>query len=403
MVNSVRCPSGRTTAIQAAVDQLLQFDQLDALFPVRVYQTGSGTSTNMNANEVVAQWANRDLDDDDALHPNDDVNKGQSSNDVIPSAIHVSTALAIDQTLIPAIEVLIEHIERRASEHEHTVKTGRTHLMDAVPITIAQEFRAWRDQLRACLTRLEHGVSQLKGLPLGGTAVGTGLNAPLGYAEAAVDALNEALGFDFECASNPFLGIGSQDVAVSVSGGLKTVAIALLKIANDLRWMGSGPTAGLGELTLQTLQPGSSIMPGKVNPVIPEAVAMACTQVIGHDTAITVAGQSSSFQLNVMLPLIATNLLESVDLLVTSAQSLAHQVFETLTVNVDHLQRVAEQNAVVITALNDILGYDTAAALVRRSYETGAPVLELVAEHLGEDLDTVTQRVNLLRMTSNQD
>lgn len=350
----------------------------DAHFPVDVFQTGSGTSSNMNANEVVAALANRR--GKSRVHPNDHVNLGQSSNDVIPSAIQVSVALATTQDLLPALRHLRKTIERRGLKLSKVVKTGRTHLMDAMPLTLAQELSGWSAQLRSAQERIEDSLKRVLRLPLGGTAVGTGINADPKFAKRAVAALNKRSGVKFISADNLFEGIASQDAAVELSGQLNTLAVALMKIGNDLRWMNSGPLAGLGEIELPALQPGSSIMPGKVNPVIPEALCMVCAQVMGQHLTITIAGQSGNFQLNVMLPVIAHNLLQSIALLAAAMRQLADAAIAGLRVREDRLTQALARNPVLVTALNPVIGYEAAAKIAKQAYAQGRPVLEVAKE-----------------------
>ncbi|QQP97332.1 class II fumarate hydratase [Lysobacter enzymogenes] len=353
----------------------------DAQFPIDVYQTGSGTSSNMNANEVIATLATRA--GKHAIHPNDHVNLGQSSNDVVPTAIRVSAALAVHESLLPALKHLRKTIERRAKELGKTVKTGRTHLMDAMPLTFGQEFGAWAAQLDSAQQRIEDALKRLRRLPIGGTAIGTGINADPRFGKAVAKALSVAGGVRFESAADKFEGLAAQDDAVELSGQLSALAVALTKIANDLRWMNSGPLAGLGEIELPALQPGSSIMPGKVNPVIPEALAMVCAQVMGHHTAITIAGQSGNFQLNVMLPLIAYDLLDSIRLLARAMPLLADSAIAGLKVREAHVREALDRNPILVTALNPIIGYEKAAAIAKRAYKEGRPVLEIAAQDSG--------------------
>jgi fumarate hydratase class II len=353
----------------------------DREFPVDIYQTGSGTSSNMNANEVIATLASRSAGK--PVHPNDDVNLGQSSNDVIPTAIRVSAHLAVTGELLPAIKHLRTTIDRRAKGLSKVVKTGRTHLMDAMPLTLAQEFGAWSAQLASAQARIEDSLKRLRRLPIGGTAIGTGINADPRFGKAMAKALSAQSKIKFESAENKFEGIASQDDPVELSGQLNALAVALMKIANDLRWMNSGPLAGLGEIELPALQPGSSIMPGKVNPVVPEATCMACAQVMGHHTAITVAGQSGNFQLNVMLPLIAANLLDGIGLLASSMQQLADTTIKDLKPRKDNLAGPLARNPVLVTALNPVIGYEKAAAIAKRAYKEGRPVLDVALEDSG--------------------
>jgi fumarate hydratase class II len=351
----------------------------DAHFPVDVFQTGSGTSTNMNANEVIAHLATQ-YSGGLAVHPNDHVNRSQSSNDVIPTAIHVGAALALAESLLPALKELSETIARKAADVGDTVKTGRTHLMDAMPLTLGQEMGAWRAQVEDGIARLHATRPRLHALALGGTAVGTGINAPPEFAARAAALLSRQTGLDLQPGRNLFAAIAAQDTAVETSGQLRTVAVTLMKIANDLRWMNSGPLAGLGEIVLPALQPGSSIMPGKVNAVAPEAVAMACAQVIGNDVTVSVAGQSGAFQLNVMLPLIAYNLLQSVELLAASARLIGRSAIAGFTVNVARISVALERNPMLVTALAPVIGYDRAAAIARRALAEGRPIAEVAAE-----------------------
>jgi fumarate hydratase class II len=347
-------------------------------FPVDVFQTGSGTSSNMNANEVVATLASQRLGA--AVNANDHVNASQSSNDVVPSAIHVAAALALQQQLLPALDHLAHTIAVKAKATQGHVKTGRTHLMDAMPVRMGQALQGWATQVRAAALGLRAQLPALQHLALGGTAVGTGVNADPRFAPRCCALLAEATGQPFVPGTDRFALMGAQDVAVAVSGGLKTLAVALTKVANDLRWMNSGPLAGLGEIALPALQPGSSIMPGKVNPVIPEAAAMVAAQVIGNDAAITVAGQSGNFELNVMLPLVARNLLESTQLLANVSRLLADKAIAGFTVNEARLQDALARNPILVTALNPLIGYDRAAEIAKQAYREGRPIIDVAAE-----------------------
>ena len=355
--------------------------ELDTQFPIDVFQTGSGTSSNMNANEVIAAVASRD--GKVRIHPNDHVNLGQSSNDVIPTAIRVSAQLATVELLLPALKHLRSAIDRRARALGKITKTGRTHLMDAMPLTFAQEFGAWSAQLVSAQARIDDSLKRLRRLPIGGTAIGTGINADPRFGRAMAKALSTLAGTRFESAENKFEGLAAQDDAVELSGQLSALAVALMKIANDLRWMNSGPLAGLGEIELPALQPGSSIMPGKVNPVIPEAVAMVCAQVMGHHTAITVAGQSGNFQLNVMLPLIAFDLLDSIRLLANAMRLLADNAIAGIKVSERRVREALGRNPILVTALNPIIGYEKAAAIAKQAYKEGRPVLEVALQLSG--------------------
>lgn len=353
----------------------------DAHFPVDVFQTGSGTSTNMNANEVIARLASIERGKD--LHPNDDVNRSQSSNDVIPTCIHISAALEVAEKLLPALKHLAITIETKSCDLSDTVKTGRTHLMDAMPVTMCQELRAWATQIRYSTERLDSCQNRLCELAIGGTAVGTGINAPEGFGAKVANILAEMTGIQFVPKKNYFEALSCQDTAVELSGHLKTLAVSLMKISNDLRWMNSGPLTGLGEIILPTLQPGSSIMPGKVNPVIPESVAMVCAQVMGNDTTITVAGQSGNFQLNVMLPVIAANLTQSLELLANSCTALADKAIKGFEVNDEHLTSALERNPVLVTALNEKIGYAKGAEIAKQAYAEKRPVMEVALEQSG--------------------
>jgi fumarate hydratase, class II len=350
----------------------------DAHFPIDIFQTGSGTSTNMNANEVIAHLASRRLGR--VVHPNDDVNMGQSSNDVIPTAIHVGAALAIHSQLQPALAHACDALRTREGQLAQVVKTGRTHLMDAMPITLGQELSGWRTQLENGQARLKAVEPRLLALAQGGTAVGTGINAHPQFGSLFCAELTAITGITFVPSRNYFESLSTQDTAVELSGQLKVIAVSVMKMANDLRWMNSGPLAGLGEIALPALQPGSSIMPGKVNPVIPEAAAMVAAEVIGNDAAITIAGQSGNFQLNVMLPLIAYNLLESIRLLANVVQALADRAIAGFTVNEPRLQEALERNPILVTALNSIIGYEKGAAIAKKAYAQGLPIREMAQQ-----------------------
>ena len=366
-------------------------------FPVDVFQTGSGTSTNMNANEVIATLASRQLGR--TVHPNDHVNCSQSSNDVIPTAIHVSAELALDDSLMPALLRLQTGIASREETLGDSVKTGRTHLMDAMPISLAQELSGWRAQLCQAGERIDACRSQLCQVAQGGTAVGTGINADPQFAARFCHHLSAISGCSFGPADNYFAAMASQDIAVGLSGQLRSLAVALMKIANDLRWMNSGPLSGLGEIKLNPLQPGSSIMPGKVNPVIPEAVAMAVAQVIGNDGAIALAGQSGNFQLNVMLPVIAHNLLQSITLLSNCCLSLTEKCIVDFEVNTQNIEANLARNPILVTALNRKIGYSRAAEIARRSYQEGRPVLEVALEMTDLPHDELAELLDPKRLT----
>jgi len=365
-------------AIIKACNKLLNDDELIRHFPLDVFQTGSGTSTNMNANEVIAYLASKNLGK--PVSANDEVNAGQSSNDVIPSSIHISAALQVTHELLPAFKHLLATLAEKSRQVHPFIKTGRTHLMDAMPVRLSQVLDGWSAQINANIRHLEALLPSLLQLAQGGTAVGTGVNAHPQFSEKFCAQLNQLTGLSFCPGDNLFALIGSQDTAVALSGLLKTSAVSLMKIANDLRWMNSGPLAGLGEIALPALQPGSSIMPGKVNPVIPEAVAMVCAQVIGNDTAITIGGQSGNFELNVMLPLIARNLLESIQLLTNSSRLLADKAISGFTVNQERLREALSRNPILVTALNPRIGYLKAAEIAKQAYQEGRPIIEVALE-----------------------
>lgn len=346
-------------------------------FPIDVFQTGSGTSSNMNANEVIARLATKALGS--PVHANDHVNMSQSSNDSIPSAIHIAAALELTQKLLPALEHLAATIEAKAREVAGIVKTGRTHLMDAMPVRLDQELGGWAAQVRADARRLQSVLPRLTGLAQGGTAVGTGINAHAEFGAAFAAVLAKQTGVAFHPAENYFEALSSQDTAVELSGQLKTTAVSIMKIANDLRWMNSGPLAGLSEIALPDLQPGSSIMPGKVNPVIPEAAAMVAAQVIGNDGTITIAGQSGNFQLNVMLPVVALNLLQSIELLANVSSALADAAIKGFKVNKAKLDDALERNPILVTALNPVIGYEKGAAIAKQAYKEGRAIRDVAA------------------------
>ena len=350
----------------------------DEHFPIDVFQTGSGTSSNMNANEVISHLATAALGA--TVHPNDHVNMSQSSNDVIPTCVHVSAALAIHQQLMPALQHLSEVLEAKADETRDIVKTGRTHLMDAMPVTLGQEIDAWRSQVEHGAERINDTMKRLTALAQGGTAVGTGINAHPKFGRKVAVLLEEKTGVPFKVADNLFQSLSSQDAAVETSGQLRALAVSLTKIANDLRWMNSGPLAGIGEIALPALQPGSSIMPGKVNPVIPEAMAMVCAQVIGNDATIAIGGQSGNFQLNVMLPVVAYNLLQSIEILSTASVVLADSAIAGFTVNHDNINKALGRNPILVTALNPVIGYELGAAVAKKAYAEGRAVKEVAKE-----------------------
>lgn len=367
----------RRRAISSICDDVINGKLMDQ-FPLDVFQTGSATSTNMNANEVIANLASREAGD--KVHPNDHVNMSQSSNDVIPTTIHVSAALSCHQDLIPAINHLISAINQKAESLEDIVTTGRTHLMDAMPVSLGQELSGWSAQLQSALSHIEDSLPEIHQLAIGGTAVGTGINADESFGALVAAQLSHSTGLSFKVANNRFASLSSQDAAVALSGQLKTLATALMKIANDLRWMNSGPLAGIGEIALPALQPGSSIMPGKVNPVIPEATAMVCAQVIGNDVTITIAGQSGNFQLNVMLPLVAFNLLQSIEILSNVSRLLADKAIAGFTVNQEKINSALAKNPILVTALNTVIGYELGAKIAKTAYAEGRAVIDVAVD-----------------------
>ncbi|WP_199486966.1 class II fumarate hydratase [Actinomadura logoneensis] len=350
----------------------------DDQFPIDVFQTGSGTSSNMNTNEVVATLATERLGRD--VHPNDHVNASQSSNDVFPSSIHIAATAAVVNDLIPALRHLEASLGRKADEFAEVVKSGRTHLMDATPVTLGQEFGGYAAQVRHGVERLEAVLPRLAELPLGGTAVGTGINTPPGFAARVIAEVARATGLPLTEARDHFEAQGARDGLVEASGALKTIAVSLTKIANDLRWMGSGPRAGLAEIRLPDLQPGSSIMPGKVNPVVPEAVAQVAAQVIGNDAAIAFGGASGNFELNVMLPMLARNILESVTLLANASRLLADRTVDGIEANVDRAREYAESSPSIVTPLNRYLGYEEAAKVAKQALAERRTIREVVVE-----------------------
>ena len=356
----------------------------DGDFPIDIYQTGSGTSTNMNANEVISNRAIQILGGEvgskSPVHPNDHVNMGQSSNDVIPTAIHVAAYLEVIEALLPALHHLHAALLDKSVAFDDALKTGRTHLMDAMPVRLGQEFGGYAAQVKAGIERVEASLPRLAELALGGTAVGTGINALPGFAAAVAVRLSEITGAPFREADNHFAAQASMDACVELSGQLKAVAVSLMKISNDLRWMNSGPIAGLGEIVLPALQPGSSIMPGKINPVIPEAMTMVCAQVFGNDQVVTIAGQSGTFELNVMLPVLARNLLESITLLANASRVLADLAIAGLVANRDKMLYLVDKNPILVTALNPVIGYDKAAQAAKKAYAEGRTVKEVVVE-----------------------
>ena len=369
----------------------------DAHFPLDIFQTGSGTSTNMNANEVIATLASRILGR--GVHANDHVNMGQSSNDVVPSAIHLSAYLSVVEELLPALGQLQQTLDAKAGQVDDIVTTGRTHLMDAMPIRLSQELGGWSNQVDKGQRRLRDALARLAELALGGTAVGTGINAHPEFGERMAAKLAEMTGQPFKTSENYFESLSSQDAAVELSGQLKTVATSLMKMANDLRWMNSGPIAGIGEIELPALQPGSSIMPGKINPVIPEAVAMVAAQVTGNDVTITIGGQSGSFQLNVMLPVIAYNLLQSISILAGASRLLADRAIAGFAVNAERISGLVDRNPILVTALNPVIGYELGAQIAKTAYAQGRTLKEVALEMTDLSADELEELLDPRKLT----
>ncbi|MFF3899453.1 class II fumarate hydratase [[Kitasatospora] papulosa] len=374
----------------------------DEHFPVDVFQTGSGTSSNMNTNEVLATLATERLGRD--VHPNDHVNASQSSNDVFPSSIHIAATAAVTADLIPALDHLAASLERKSDEFAEVVKSGRTHLMDATPVTLGQEFGGYAAQIRHGVERLHASLPRLAELPLGGTAVGTGINTPAGFSAAVIAEVARTTGLPLTEARNHFEAQGARDGLVEASGQLRTVAVSLTKISNDLRWMASGPRTGLAEIALPDLQPGSSIMPGKVNPVIPEAVLMVAAQVTGNDATVAAAGAAGNFELNVMLPVIAKNLLESVRLLANASRLLADRTVDGITADAERARRYAESSPSVVTPLNRYIGYEEAAKVAKKSLAEGTTIRETVlaggyVERGDLTREQLDEALDVLRMT----
>ena len=390
-------PDEMAGAICTSVDELLTEDYMNH-FPVDIFQTGSGTSSNMNANEVLATLASQRFGD--KVGANDHINYGQSSNDIIPSTIHISAAIELEHKLLPALNYLVAGIREKAAEVDQFVKTGRTHLMDAMPIRMSHSLNAWADQIEQNIQNLKQLQPSLQSLAQGGTAVGTGINADPEFAIAFNHALSSKTGITFTSAKNFFTHIGSQDIAVALSGQLKTTAVSIMKIANDLRWMNSGPLSGLGEIELEALQPGSSIMPGKVNPVIPEAATMVAAQVMGNDTTITIAGQSGNFELNVMLPLVASNLLESIELLSNISHLLLDKAIKTFVVKEDKLKEALSKNPILVTALNPIIGYLKAAEIAKLAYKEGRPIIDVAAENTDLSREELQRLLDPAKLTA---
>ena len=369
----------------------------DDSFPLDVFQTGSGTSTNMNANEVIANVASKTSKV--SINANDDVNMSQSSNDVIPTAICISALIDMHRLLLPNLDILIKSIDTKMLSLKGVTKTGRTHLMDAMPIDFSQELSGWKAQLESCKANLINSTNRMDELPQGGTAIGTGINCHKDFSKNFCIEVNKISKLKTKPAKNFFQGLSSVDNAVELSSALKNLSIVLMKISNDLRWMNSGPLTGLGEIELEALQPGSSIMPGKVNPVIPEAVAMVCADVIGNDTSITVAGQSGNFQLNVMLPVVAYNLLKSINLLGNAMPLLANKAIKTFKVNSKNIDESLSKNPILVTALNRIIGYSKAAAIAKKAYKENKSVIDVAHEETGMSKAELKKLLNPSKLT----
>lgn len=360
-------------AIQQAAEEVIE-NKHDKEFPIDIFQTGSGTSSNMNTNEVVATLASRIKGD--TVHPNDHVNASQSSNDVFPTSIHIASVQAVNEVLLPGLKTLAQSLEKKSEEFADVVKSGRTHLMDATPIMLGQEFSGYAMQIRNGIKRIEGALPRLCELPLGGTAVGTGINTPAGFSQRVIELIAQNTGLPFTEAPNHFEAQAAQDSLVEMSGAIRTVAVSLVKICNDLRWMGSGPRTGIGELALPDLQPGSSIMPGKVNPVVPEATVQVAAQVIGNDATIAFAGAQGNFDLLVMLPVMASNLLESISIVGNAAKVLAEKTVDGLKANVDRCKELAESSPSIVTPLNRVIGYEAASKIAKHAVKEGITIRE---------------------------
>ncbi|MGA7282376.1 MAG: class II fumarate hydratase [Acidimicrobiia bacterium] len=393
--------SEKAEAIRKASDEVMNGD-LDAQFVLDIFQTGSGTSTNTNANEVIAARATEMMGGEEGsrlVHPNDQVNFGQSSNDVIPTAIHIAAAIAIRERLLPALDALASSLEAKAVEFAEVVKSGRTHLMDATPVTLGQEFGGWATQARKGVDRLEKVLPELEELALGGTAVGTGINAPAGFPADVIALMAERTGYPFREASNHFEAQASKDAVVMGSGVTKTIAVSLFKMANDIRFLSSGPTSGIAEIKLPSLQPGSSIMPGKVNPVMAEMVMQVSAQVVGNDTTISWSGANGNFELNVMMPVMAHNLLQSIELLANACVNFAEKCVDGIVVNGTRPADLVGKNAIIVTALNPHIGYDNGAKIAKEAVATGRSVRELVLEAGLMSADELDEALDIKKMT----
>ena len=389
---------GKAEAINAAAQQVID-GKYDEQFVIDIFQTGSGTSTNMNANEVISHIANEGKEGDEKIHPNDHVNFGQSSNDVIPTAIRIAAVVSATKNLIPALTHLKETFLAKGAEYADVVKTGRTHLMDAMPVTIEQEFSGYARQVELGIARVESALKRICELPQGGTAVGTGINTHHDFGKLFAEKVSQLTGQDFVEAVNHFEAQATVDAPVELSSQLKTIAVSLMKISNDLRWMNSGPNSGIGEVQLAALQPGSSIMPGKVNPVIEESMNMVCAQVIGNDAAITVGGLNGNFELNVMLPVVAHNLLQSISILSNAARNLADRSVSKLIVRKDVIADKVGRNPILVTALNPIIGYDLAAKIAKKAFAENRALIEVAKEMTELSDEELQQALDPIKMT----
>ena len=387
----------KANALKASAKMVIS-GEVDDHFPLDVFQTGSGTSTNMNANEVIANLASKKLGE--TVSPNDDVNMSQSSNDTIPTAICISALLDMEELLMPGLDILTKEIDEKAKKLKGTIKTGRTHLMDAMPIDFAQELSGWSAQLKSCKSAILSANKRMMELPQGGTAIGTGVNSHKNFSKNFCEALDKVSGLKVKPASNFFQGLSSQDNAAELSSALKNLSLVLMKICNDLRWMNSGPLTGLSDIELEALQPGSSIMPGKVNPVVPEAVSMACADVIGNDLTISIAVQNGNFQLNVMLPVIAYNLLKSINLLGNCMPLLAKKCVKSFKVNKKSVQENLNKNPILVTALNPIIGYKKAAEIAKKAYQEQRAIIDVAEEMTTierKELESLLDPKNLIK------
>lgn len=393
MLEQARCE-----AIAAAADEVIAGNH-DDQFPVDIYQTGSGTSSNMNMNEVLATLATAKLSGDDSVHPNDHVNMGQSSNDIFPTSIHVAACVETSKILLPGLRHLKAAIEKKAGEVAHVAKTGRTHLMDAMPLTLGQELGAWAFQTGQAIERIEGTLPRVAMLPQGGTAVGSGINAHPEFGARVARELAERTGLPFVETPNHFAAQAALDSPAELSGQLKTTATSLMKIANDLRWMNSGPIAGLGEIALKALQPGSSIMPGKVNPVICESMMMVCAQVMGNDLAVAIGNERGNFQLNVMMPMIARNLLESIEILGNAAVMLADKAIADFVVNEDVIGGLIDKNPILVTTLNPVIGYEKAAKIAKQAYAEKRALKDVAAEQTDLSKEELEKLLDPVQMT----